>query len=109
MKSMLRPVPAKTQSIVLVCGKCSKKVGGGFGKNGKKSLAKELRELGNGMKGRKSNLLVIETGCMKLCPKGEVVAINAAQPGEWLLVSPHTDMDSVALRLGILHGSGIVT
>lgn len=98
---MLRTLPAKTQNIILVCAKCSRKVEGGFGKKGNKSLANELRALGDGKKGRKSNLLVIETGCMKLCPKGKVVAVNTAQPAEWLLVSPCADVKTVASKLGV--------
>lgn len=101
---MLRPVSTKTQRIVLVCAKCSKKLGGGFGKNGNKPLAKALRDLGDGKKGRKSSLLVIETGCMKLCPKGRVVAVNTAQPAEWLLVSPGTDLTTIASGLGVARG-----
>ncbi|MFT4053746.1 MAG: (2Fe-2S) ferredoxin domain-containing protein [Novosphingobium sp.] len=104
---MLRSIAAKTECVVLVCGKCSKKVGGGFGKKGKTSLAKELRELAGGKKGRKSDLLVIESNCLKLCPKGAVVAINAAKPSEWLLVQPATDVRAVATGMGIsLPGTG---
>ena len=102
--AMIRTVPAKTRNVVLVCGKCSKKLGGGFGKKGVRPLAKALREEGDGRKGRKSRLLVIETGCMKLCPKGAVVAINAARPEDWLLVPPRTDVDAVAMRLGLPPG-----
>lgn len=98
---MLRLIPAKTRSVVLVCSKCSKKLGGGFGKKGNRPLAKELRKLADGRKGRKADLLVVETGCLKLCPKGAVVAVNAAAPDKWLLVPPHTDVKAVAERLGV--------
>jgi len=98
---MLRLLPAKTKSVVLVCGKCSKKLGGGFGKKRKRPLADALRELGDGKKGIKSDLLVIETGCLKLCPKGAVVAIDPAKPGEWLLVPAGADVGGIAARLGV--------
>lgn len=98
---MLRSVPAKTQSVVLVCGKCSKKIGGGFGKKGGTSLAKALRKRAGGKKGRKADLLVAETACLKLCPKGAVVAINAARPDAWMIVPAHTDVDEVAEAIGV--------
>ena len=99
---MLRTIPAKTKSVVLVCGKCSKKLGGGFGKKRKRPLADALRELGDGKKGIKSDLLVIETGCLKLCPKGAVVAIDPANPKEWLLVPAGADVSAVATKLGVV-------
>jgi predicted metal-binding protein len=101
ISAMLRSIPAKTQSVVLVCRKCSKKLGGGFGKKGKTALADALRDLGNGKKGRKSDLLVIETDCLKLCPKMAVVAINPANPDEWLLVPARSDVSLAASRLGV--------
>jgi hypothetical protein len=36
-------VAANWSAAILVCGKCSKKVGGGFGPKGKTSLAKALK------------------------------------------------------------------
>ena len=94
-------VPSHWRGTVLVCSKCSKKVGGGFGPKGKTRLAKALRELGNGKKGRKADFGVIETRCLKLCPKGRVVVIDGAAPGDWLLVKPGTPVEDVAERLGL--------
>ena len=97
----MRSCSAKTECVLLVCRKCSDKVGGGFGKKGDKRLAKKLRDLGDGRKGRKSDLLVVETDCLKLCPRDAVVVVNAARPGEWLLVPPRTDVGSVATAMGV--------
>lgn len=98
---MLRPIPAKTRCVVLICGKCSKKLGGGFGKKGDKPLTKELRKVAGSKKGRKSDVLVLETGCLKLCPKGAVVAVNATRPGTWAIVPAHSDVDEVAEAIGV--------
>ncbi len=94
-------VPAAWGGVVLVCGKCSRKVGGGFGPKGRTSLARALRALLPKAKGRKAAHGVIETGCLKLCPKARVVAIDAARPGEWLLIAPGTPVAEVAARLGM--------
>lgn len=98
-------VPANWTTAVLVCGKCSKKLGGGFGEKGKTPLAKALRRRTTG-KGRKAGFGVIETGCLKLCPKGAVVAIDGRRPGEWQLVRPGEDMDAIAARLGVAAEDG---
>jgi predicted metal-binding protein len=94
-------VPAEWRKAVLVCAKCSKKVKGGFGKNGRTPLARALRALSNGKKGRKADFGVIETRCLKLCPKGRVVIIDGAAPERWMLVKPGTPIGEVADRLGL--------
>lgn len=98
---MRKTVPAEWQAAILVCGKCSRKVKGGFGRKGRTTLAEALLETGNGRKGRKAGFGVVETRCLKLCPKGAVVAINGARPGEWHLVRPGTPIDAVAEELGL--------
>jgi len=77
----------------------------GLRPEGRTRLAKALRALGNGRKGRKAYFGVIETGCLKICPKNAVVTINAARPQEWLLVTPGTDVEDVAERLGFSRSS----
>jgi hypothetical protein len=86
-------------TIVLVCGKCSKKVGGGFGKKGRTPLAKALRALDGFGKGRKSEVQVTETKCLGLCPKGAVTVVDPRDPLKWLVVEPGEDMAEVATRL----------
>jgi predicted metal-binding protein len=89
--------------VVLVCRKCSKKVDGGFGKKGRKSLAKALRAaLGGGdRKDRKAALAVVEVSCFDVCPKAAVVALNAARPSELVIVQVGTPVDAVVQRLGL--------
>ena len=96
---MIRHVSSNWCDTVLVCGKCSKKVDGGFGPKGKQSLAKLLRKsLGLG-KGRKAALGIVETKCLGICPKGAVVV---ARLGDWLIVPAGTSVWQVAAELGLI-------
>jgi len=97
-------VPSDWRKAILVCAKCSKKVKGGFGPSGREPLARALRKLGNGKKGRKADVGVIETRCLKLCPKGRVVVIDGAAPDQWLLAKPGTPVEEIAERLGLPPG-----
>jgi predicted metal-binding protein len=86
---------------VLVCGKCSRKLDGGFGDKGRTPLAKALRRhLGLG-KGRKATAGVVEVKCLGVCPPGAVTVVDAAHSREWLLVPAGADLDAVAGALGL--------
>lgn len=99
---MIRRVRSGWQGTILVCGKCSKKVGGGFGPKGTLSLAKALRkDVGLGQ-GRKASGGVVEVKCLGICPKRAVTVIDAAKPGEWLVVPAGTSVGRVALELGLV-------
>ena len=95
-------VGARWERAILVCGKCSKRLDGGFGEKRRTALAKALRKFLGLKKGRKAAIGIVETKCLGLCPGGAVTVIDAAAPGEWLLVRAGTAMDEVAaaLRLG---------
>ncbi|MFN3352223.1 MAG: hypothetical protein ACK4Z5_01335 [Brevundimonas sp.] len=105
-----RTMPLKTantrwREVVLVCRKCQKKLDGGFGPDGDQSLKKALKrylkpEMKVG-KGRKAELAVIETGCFDICPKGAVVAVNAARPDAVLIVPPGIDLLELRQKLGV--------
>jgi hypothetical protein len=92
---VIRPVRAGWTGAVLVCGKCSKKLGGGFGKGGRVSLAKALRKDLGINKGRKAALGVVETKCLGVCPKNAVMVVDAARPDRWLVVPAGTDVAEV--------------
>jgi len=94
------------RDVVLVCRKCSRKLDGGFGPHGDKSLKKALKKYlrpGDG-KGRKAELAVIETACFDICPKNAVVAVNAASPKQLLIVPAGADLFEVKARLGLDDG-----
>lgn len=94
---------AKTQwrDVVLVCRKCSKKLDGGFGPDGDKSLKKALRKYLKAGKGKKGELAVKETDCFDICPKNAVVAVNVARPKALLIVPAGADLFEVKARLGL--------
>ena len=100
---------AKTEwrDLILVCKKCSKKLDGGFGPDGDKTLKKALRKYltpPKSSKGRKAPLAVIETACFDVCPKNAVVCINAAEPKALLIVPVGADLFEVKARLGLNDG-----
>jgi hypothetical protein len=98
---VIRSVPAHWQAAVLVCRKCEKKIGGGFGEKGKERLARLLRKRAGGGKGRKASLGVIETKCLKLCPKRAVTVVNGSRPRDWLVIPAGTPIEEVEARLGL--------
>lgn len=97
----LKTVRSDWANTLLVCKKCSKKLGGGFGPRGKTPLAKALRaELGV-RKGRKGTLGIVEVKCLGVCPRGSVTVVNGAAPGEWALVRAGASVAVVAAELGL--------
>jgi hypothetical protein len=111
----LQPVmskPSKTfkvsrtrwNDVVLVCRKCSKKLDGGFGPDGDKTLKKALRRYLHAGKGRKADLAVVGADCFDVCPKNAVVAVNTRRPEELLIVPAGADLLEVKARLGLDDG-----
>ncbi|MFC5343936.1 hypothetical protein ACETK8_19670 [Brevundimonas staleyi] len=96
----------KWRDVVLVCKKCQKKLDGGFGPNGDKTLKKALKKYlkPNDGKGRKAELAVIETACFDVCPKNAVVCVNAAEPKALLIVPVGADLFEVKARLRLDDG-----
>lgn len=88
-------------NAVLVCAKCSKRLGGGFGPKGKQPLGKALRKHLGLKKGRKAAAGVVDVKCLGVCPRGAVTVINAAASREWLLVPAGAGLDALARDLGI--------
>ena len=64
---------APFREAVLVCGKCSRKLAGGFGRKGGRGLRGELKRAWKAS-GREGKLRVVETPCLGLCPKQRQVA-----------------------------------
>lgn len=103
LKTRVRSNWART---ILVCAKCSKKLGGGFGPKGKTALAKALRQETGAGKGRKSPVGIVEVKCLGVCPKRAVTVIDGARPREWVLVPEGADVGAVAVELGLVRGCG---
>ncbi len=83
---------------LLVCAKCSKKLGGGFGPKGRERLAKALRREPGFGKGRKAVVGVVEVKCLGLCPKDAVTVVDTRRPGEWLVVPAGSNVTELATR-----------
>jgi hypothetical protein len=94
-----RAVRSNWERAVLVCGKCSTKLDGGFGSKGHTPLVKALRrELGVG-KGRKARIGVVEVKCLGVCPKRAVVAIDGGDLRHWHVIPAGADIGQVARTL----------
>ena len=98
----VRTIPTAATRLVAICGKCGKKLGGGFGGDKHRSLAKELRRAVPRAKGKRAALKIVETKCLDICPKGAVALVDSALPGEVVIVSRGTPVGLVCDRLGLL-------
>lgn len=98
---LTKTVNSNWHGVILVCRKCSKKLGGGFGPDGDKSLAKALRKHLHLKKGRKAAAGIVEVGCLGVCPKGAVTLVNGHATQEWLLVRPGTDLKQIVSKIGL--------
>ncbi len=96
--SDLEAIPAPWQGVALVCGKCSRKLKGGFGRKGKHELKSVLRDALKAA-GRRRELRIIEVGCLGLCPKRAVTVVGPFQPGQVLAVPEGADPDLVLAAL----------
>jgi len=92
-------VRSNWETLLLVCRKCSKKLDGGFGPDGKVPLAKALKKALGATKGRKSPVGIIEVKCLGVCPKHAVTMVDAAHPRDWLIVKAGTDVADVAAEI----------
>lgn len=85
------------ERALLVCGKCSRKVGGGFGAKGKTPLAKLLRREPGFGKGRRARVGVAEVKCLGVCPKHAVTVVDTRDLGRWRLMRPGDEAAVAAL------------
>ena len=98
---MKTPIRSNWSNAVLVCAKCSRKLGGGFGPKGKQPLGKALRKHLGLKKGRKAEAGVVDVKCLGVCPRGAVTLVNATASREWLIVPQGADLDEVARAAGL--------
>ncbi len=102
MAKPIRSIATAATSLVAICGKCGKKLGGGFGAHGDQPLGKALRKALGLPAPKRSRVRIVETGCLKLCPKGAVAVIHSGDPGVILVVPEATPVLTVAASLGLL-------
>jgi predicted metal-binding protein len=77
---MLNIAPTPWRNVIVICRKCGKRQKGGFGPKQKDSLRAVLRDALRAA-GRRRDVKILETGCLGLCPKQGVTALNAGRPG----------------------------
>lgn len=95
----MKRVPSRWRAAILVCGKCQRKLDGGFGPDGRTPLAKALRREAGVGKGRRAELGVVEVKCLGVCPKRAVMAVPSHEPGRWLAVPAGADPAEVLAAL----------
>ena len=98
----IRTVATRSDTLVAICRKCGKKLGGGFGENGRQSLAKALKHDLDLPKWKRSPVRLVETGCMKLCPKGAVAVTTSGDARLVHVVPAGTPVGDVAAHLGLV-------
>jgi len=96
-----RFVRSEWRAAILVCAKCSKRVGGGFGDKGRTRLAKALRRHLGIRRGRKAPIGVVEVRCLGVCPRAQITVVNSSVPHRWRLVSPGDDLGELTRDLGL--------
>src|SRR3546814_2096753 len=96
---LTRTIPSGWQDVILVCRKCSKRQGGGFGPQGGKPLAKALRKHLGVKKGRKASVGIVEVGCLGVCPQDAVTLVKARDSLRWRLVPPAANLHALAHAL----------
>lgn len=79
-------------AVLLLCGKCGRKMNGGYGEDGEASLRATLKRALK-ESGHKRDTHVIETRCMGICPKNAVTALNANVPGRLVTIPRGTAPD----------------
>ena len=102
MGMAIKSAKTRLRDMVLVCRKCSKKLDGGFGPDGDKTLKKALRKYLKAGKGKKAELAVKETDCFDICPKNAVVAVRAGRRASPMLIVPKgADLTEVRAALDL--------
>lgn len=97
----IRTISTRSETLVAICRKCSKKLGGGFGDGGKQSLAKALKHDLDLPKWKRSPVRLVETGCMKLCPKGAVAVATSRDARLVHIIPGGTPVVEVAAHLDL--------
>lgn len=100
----VRILPVKARRLIAVCGKCSRKLDGGFGDDGDRPLAKVLRRAMAGGGGKKAVIRIVETKCLDICPKRAAALIDSSRPGEVVIVPARTPTETLIARLDVASG-----
>jgi predicted metal-binding protein len=97
----IRKIRTRHEEVILVCRKCSKKIGGGFGPNADMRFDKAMRrelELG---KGRKSRIRFLRVPCFDICAKNAVTVVKGSEPESFYVIPRGAALEDVSAMLGI--------
>jgi predicted metal-binding protein len=97
----MRTAKSKWEEAVLICRKCGKRAGGGFGRKGKQSLRKVLKKELGLKKGRRARIGLVEVDCLKLCPKNAVTVVLGSAPQAMVAVPIGMPVAEVVAGLGL--------
>ena len=97
----IRTISTSAAELIAICGKCSRKLDGGFGEAGDTSLAKALRRVLRTGKGKRASVRIVETKCVDICPKHAVVVARGQAPGELQIIQRETALSLVVESLGL--------
>jgi len=101
MKSdAIKVTSVPTERLIIVCGKCTRKLHGGFGKKRKHALRSVLRDALKTL-GRRRDVRAIETGCLGLCPRDAVTVADSRRPGDLLSVPSGMAAETILAGLGV--------
>jgi hypothetical protein len=89
-KGAVTTIPSGWRETVLICRKCSKKLEGGFGVDGKTSFRSALRETLR-QRGERRTTRLIEVGCFGICPKKGVTAALGSAPSALVVIGRGAD------------------
>jgi predicted metal-binding protein len=98
-ETRIRTCPTPWQSIILLCGKCARKLDGGYGPEKDATLRSALR-MALKDAGHRHDVRIIETRCMGICPKKAVTAVNASRPETIFVVPVSTPPAEVLKAIG---------
>ncbi len=77
---------------LLICRKCSRKLDGGFGADGKETLRRALRGALR-TTGQRGQIGLVEVACLGVCPKRAVTTARASRPGSLLIIPEGTKVE----------------
>lgn len=97
----VRKLATRWAETVLFCGRCSKRVCGGFGEDGETRLDKALREQLGIHKGRKGSIGFVRTRCFDICPPNAVTVAKGSEPSTLYLIPRATPIVEVVAALGL--------
>ncbi len=101
MSGDVRTHRSRWRESVLICRKCSKKLRGGFGKKGKRTLRGLLKDVYGDAKGRRAEIGIVEVPCFKLCPKRAVSVALGSKPGALFEVAERAAIEDVIAALAL--------